>query len=483
MTDDVRPEEARRLARLAVISVFAAISWMVGVGPVATGVITWAPALAFGLVAVLAMAIAVVRTISANQEVMRRVVTQLRKPTSAAHHIGCRVGRRRLEVGLLHVTEQTIGLPLTLQIGPVDETEHVVFKEKADNQERFDHHDMYEKLGDALYEQIDRADRQHIKVASIGVAVPGGVAPNSGHFDGAVQGVPFLAGEHVSQIIADDLLKKCGRDMIKRVFQTADRESLMEVIHLDNDARSAARWLITARGVDWTDFVCVFAGTGLGSGLVFDRHIFYGATFRAGEVGHVNLNAGDQLVLGGKTLKPRLCSCGQEGYHFESMAGIGGLGHIAEALDAVKLAAVERKFLRDPARAATVTGLEPHEKAGMVLLRVLHGVHDPALRAIAADPDLRPYLKRLMQLYGQLFGVGITAILDALDLPHVVLCGTIPEFLQGNPDFVFSFKGYLGSHVIGRVADSEFGNMRQWGWRGAALLPRDPDYVKRRYPT
>jgi len=270
-------------------------------------------------------------------------------------------------------------------------------------------------------------------------------------------------------------------DTVRRVFLVEDLESIAKIIHLDNDARCAARWLITDRGPTWKDFICVFAGTGVGSGLVFDRHIFYGAAFRAGEVGHVNLNTGATLILdGGMTLRPRLCSCQRTGYHFESLVGIGGLGHLADTLDHSKLDALRTAYLATPGRAAAVAGMSHSEASGVILLRVLHNTEDPDLRAISEDFD--SFLTGLMQVYGELFGVGITAVLSSLDLPHVALCGTIPEYLADRQDFYAAFNGYLAGHVMGWFARPEFGHMRRWGWRGAALLPRDPDYLKRRFP-
>jgi glucokinase len=61
-----------------------------------------------------------------------------------------------------------------------------------------------------------------------------------------------------------------------------------------------------ARGCD--DFVCVFVGTGIGSGIVQGGHVYRGATGTAGEIGHTVVQFGG-----------RLCGCGGRG-HLEAYA-------------------------------------------------------------------------------------------------------------------------------------------------------------------
>jgi glucokinase len=55
-------------------------------------------------------------------------------------------------------------------------------------------------------------------------------------------------------------------------------------------------------GRDCDDFVCIFVGTGVGSGIVNDGRLYRGASGTAGEIGHMVLNP-----------KGRLCGCGAQG--------------------------------------------------------------------------------------------------------------------------------------------------------------------------
>lgn len=59
---------------------------------------------------------------------------------------------------------------------------------------------------------------------------------------------------------------------------------------------------IHGAGVGYRDFVCIFVGTGIGSGIVRDGHVCTGFTGTAGEIGHMT------VVADG-----RLCGCGGRG--------------------------------------------------------------------------------------------------------------------------------------------------------------------------
>jgi len=55
-------------------------------------------------------------------------------------------------------------------------------------------------------------------------------------------------------------------------------------------------------GVGYNNFVCIFVGTGIGSGLVCDGKHLKGATGTAGEIGHIMVDTGG-----------RICGCGEHG--------------------------------------------------------------------------------------------------------------------------------------------------------------------------
>lgn len=430
-----------------------------------------------------------------------------------AFHLGCRVGRRRLECGVLEVMEPTSGVPTSR-----DDVRHwnvTLEGRRLDgallsgaDQGLFQHTDLYRELVASIAAFFQAAQLKGVRIASVGIAIPGGVHPDRGTFDLPVEAVPFRANEDITEEVATRLLEQLGAQTLDRVFGTSDPHAMRAKIHLDNDARCAARWLLVENGPSWKDFVCIFAGSGLGSGLVFNREVFYGHHFRAGEVGHVNLNLSSELLLdgtGGKSLKARDCSCGKQGYQFESLVSIGGLGHLAEVFDKDKLTRIRDAYTADPSRSEDLasSSTDDADADGMVVLRALASVAKPvpqmpaALRDFVADvlPDtafldlirsrpIHDYLTLVVRQYARLFGTGIAALLDALDVEHIALCGSIPEFLQYSRDFVIALPASLPENIPGtpRAVSLEYGSMRRWGWRGAALLPRDPGYLMRRRP-
>src|SRR5437870_12908180 len=74
-------------------------------------------------------------------------------------------------------------------------------------------------------------------------------------------------------------------------------------IAVGNDVEVAALGeFIYGAGRGFNNFVCVFVGTGIGSGIVQNGRIYTGLTGTAAEVGHLTVHAGG-----------RLCGCGSRG--------------------------------------------------------------------------------------------------------------------------------------------------------------------------
>jgi glucokinase len=72
---------------------------------------------------------------------------------------------------------------------------------------------------------------------------------------------------------------------------------------VDNEVRCATRCELHAgTGREFDSFVCIYIGSGVGSGTVIDRRIYFGHNYCAGEVGHVKIAT---------TGAP--CACGQIG--------------------------------------------------------------------------------------------------------------------------------------------------------------------------
>jgi len=131
MANDRLPEESKYLVRLAVISILIAIIWLGTASSVSSGAIAWAPALAFAFLALATLVVVNVRTMAVSQEKPRNIPERSRDPVPPGYHIGCRIGRRRLECGLLRVTGETTALPEAGQVGPVCEPDDVTTLSKS----------------------------------------------------------------------------------------------------------------------------------------------------------------------------------------------------------------------------------------------------------------------------------------------------------------------------------------------------------------
>lgn len=74
-------------------------------------------------------------------------------------------------------------------------------------------------------------------------------------------------------------------------------------VSVGNDVEVAARGeYLYGAGKGYSNFICIFVGTGIGSGIVQNGKLYTGLTGTAGEVGHMIIEAGG-----------RICGCGARG--------------------------------------------------------------------------------------------------------------------------------------------------------------------------
>src|ERR1039457_645610 len=129
------PPTARALTALALICVTFAITWISATGPYMRGTMLWVPPTAFAFLAVMFMLTAAVlslgnkvevigehaeaigehaETIGEDVEVIESTAAAIARqiePAPPGIYMGCRIGRRRLECGILEVTPQNNRLP------------------------------------------------------------------------------------------------------------------------------------------------------------------------------------------------------------------------------------------------------------------------------------------------------------------------------------------------------------------------------------
>jgi glucokinase len=132
-----------------------------------------------------------------------------------------------------------------------------------------------------------------IEVMGIGIG-----APNANYYTGTIEHAPNLPFVGVIPFAK----------MIQAKFP--------EIAHikLTNDANAAAIGeLIFGGGKTMQNFVMITLGTGLGSGLIVNGDLVYGADGFAGEIGHTTIGRGT-----------RLCGCGATG-HLEAYCSATGI--------------------------------------------------------------------------------------------------------------------------------------------------------------
>lgn len=135
------------------------------------------------------------------------------------------------------------------------------------------------------------ADMPFSEIAGVGVGAAGQIAPDTGN----VIYAPNLNWNDVP----------LGKSLSK---------ALSLPVHVTNDVRSAtiAEWKFGAgKGLD--NFVNIFVGTGIGSGMVLNGRLAEGATNSAGEIGHICLDPAGPV-----------CGCGKKGC-FEAFSSGKGL--------------------------------------------------------------------------------------------------------------------------------------------------------------
>jgi len=121
---------------------------------------------------------------------------------------------------------------------------------------------------DKIQERIVEASKglfQDYKPVAAGAAVAGQIVPQTGE----VFFAPNLKWHHVP-------------------LQKSLTEKLKMAVFVTEDVRSAAlaEWHFgAAKGCK--DFICIFAGTGIGGGIVSGGHMLEGASNTAGEIGHM----------------------------------------------------------------------------------------------------------------------------------------------------------------------------------------------------
>lgn len=216
-----------------------------------------------------------------------------------------------------------------------------------------------ERGNDAVLETIVDAARKAIgdtpvtDIAGAGIGAAGQINPNTG----AVNYAPNLNWRNVP--LGEIVSKALGLP-----------------VRVTNDVRAAtiAEWQYGAgKGLD--NFVNIFVGTGIGSGMVLNGKLAEGTTNSAGEIGHICLDPDGPV-----------CGCGKKGCFEAFSSGKGLENHVKSAFPTLKNGPlleltegnperVTGRIIGQAAKAGDKTALLALKKVGQYLGLAIANVH------------------------------------------------------------------------------------------------------------
>lgn len=136
------------------------------------------------------------------------------------------------------------------------------------------------KMVEGVEELLEERGKSFTEISSIGIGSAGQIDRKNG----IIIGAPNL---------------DCYNLNLKEILQ--DKFNIPVFVGNDVEVATIGEQKFGA-GKGCADFVCVFVGTGIGSAIVKNGHIIYGATGTAGELGHIIVD-----------LNGRPCACGAHG--------------------------------------------------------------------------------------------------------------------------------------------------------------------------
>jgi predicted NBD/HSP70 family sugar kinase len=272
-------------------------------------------------------------------------------------------GRPAILLGVVPTAAHALGVQIAR-----DHVSGVLTQADARIVDRF-HHPFDPTAPDALNtlvrlidRQVTRARQRDQPLIGVGVAVPGIVDPVTGTLRMSVR-----LGWH-------------GLPLAARL-----RAGLGLPVLVDNDISALTateRWY--GRGADWSDFLLVALGQGVGLGMVLDGAPYRGSFGAAGEFGHL------PLVRDGLP-----CSCGNRGC-LETVVSTGALLRAAAVADLAELGAAAGE--RVPAAVAALT--DAGEALGRALAGAVNLLGPEAVLVMGELVALWPYL-------AESFGLGL----------------------------------------------------------------------------
>lgn len=277
--------------------------------------------------------------------------------------------------GLRHAIGVDLG-GTKIEIGIVSERGEIVDHCRLDT----DHEEGASGVETKIIKNIvDLRNKNSIPISGIGIGVAGQVES----FTGSVIFAPNLKWHNVP--LKANIAKAIGLP-----------------ITVVNDVRAitVGEWLYGA-GKDCQDLLCVFIGTGIGSGIVSGGRLLTGCSNTCGEVGHMSID-----------LSGPICTCGKKGC-FEAVAGGWGIAETARAIIKSDGGGVASKCMLELAN-----GIVQNVDAKVVV--DAYHCHDPLAKRLILD------VQRALI-------IGLTNLINLFNPCRLILGG---GFIDGLPEIV-----------------------------------------------
>ena len=220
---------------------------------------------------------------------------------------------------------------------------------------------------------------------------------------------------------------------LKKLFESITKKNT----YVDNDANTAgigAFWLDTKGKAK--NLICITLGTGVGGGLIFNKKLYRGTSYTAGEIGHITIDPYGQL-----------CKCGNSG--------------CAETFIGAKyLSAYAKKYLTKYKSAIidTLTGGDYSKISPKVL-------HDAAVKGDKAAAEIWKYV-------GEKLGILIAGIVNFSNPDAIVLCGGVShagKYILEPAKKEIKKRAFISAAKTCKLIISKYTN--KLGVVGAAMLP------------
>lgn len=240
-------------------------------------------------------------------------------------------------------------------VGSVTPDGNVLYKETFPTSDYSDASAYADRLAEAVRTVISRTESQRPEVQFEWLGLGIG-APNGNHRTGSIEQPPNLNFKGNTPLVE---LMKARLDLPS--------------IDLTNDANAAAIGeKIFGAAKDYSDFIMITLGTGLGSGVFVNNQLVYGHDGFAGEVGHISvIPDGRYCGFGRRGSLENYCSAtGIRRTFFEMLAQLGG----ATALDHLKIGEINSKDVADAAEAGDSVAQATMDFTGRLLGEALASI-------------------------------------------------------------------------------------------------------------